>query len=195
MVMLPPIKPPSENPLTIYIEMDDVFLHTFLCDENFGYMASPASKDPEHEIFLPETRQPVLIYMRDHYDEFLKYLKSARSEGVETILYTTGQPFYIDKLLAIIDPDSEVFQHKLYQNACYAFEKEDEDVNFLVKDISRFNNRDIRRSVLIDPKPLNFLLNPENGYPIVPYNAEYANPSGMDKDEYLIAVIEDLKEL
>lgn len=54
MVVLPP--PQKKNCLSIFIEIDDVFLNTFLCDENFGYMANPASKDPEHEFFLADTR-------------------------------------------------------------------------------------------------------------------------------------------
>jgi len=55
--MLPPMHIAAEKkPLTLYMELDDVFLNTFLCDENFGYMANPNAKDPEHEFFLPETR-------------------------------------------------------------------------------------------------------------------------------------------
>lgn len=98
-----------EKPLTLYMEIDDVFLHTFLCDENFGYMANPASKDPEHEFFLQETRQPVLVYLRDMLDEFKQYLKASKKDGVETVLYTTGQKVYTDHLLNIVDPQREVF--------------------------------------------------------------------------------------
>ena len=83
----------------------------------------------------------------------------------------------------------------LYQNACYAFEKPDEDINLLVKDISRFQNRDLKRSVLIDPRPLNFIMTPENGYPVVSYTAEYQSPVASDKDEYLLSLIEELEDL
>lgn len=41
-------------------------------------MANPASKDPEHEILLEAEKQPVLIYIRDHMQDFLKYLKEAK---------------------------------------------------------------------------------------------------------------------
>ena len=47
------------------------------------------AKDPEHEFFITEMRQPVLIYERDHMWDFVKYLKEAKPD-VETILYTTG---------------------------------------------------------------------------------------------------------
>lgn len=85
----------------------------------------------------------------------------------------------------------------MYQDACYVFEKPDEDVLMLVKDIGRFakNGRTLGRSILIDPQPFNFVLNPDNGYPIVPYNAEFANPKEIDRDEYLLTVIEDIETM
>jgi len=94
--------------LTLFIELDDVFLHSFLCDENFGYMANPAAKDPEHEFTIGERNQPVLLYLRDNMDEFLKYLSDSKP-FIETILYTTGDPIYTDRVLGIIDPGRDVF--------------------------------------------------------------------------------------
>jgi TFIIF-interacting CTD phosphatase-like protein len=108
-ISLPPLRTKSSKPLTLYLEIDDVLLHTFLCDENFGYMANPASKDPEFEFFLQETKQPVLVYLRDNMNEFLDYLRTSREDGLETVLYTTGQKVYTDKLLEIVDPKREVF--------------------------------------------------------------------------------------
>lgn len=75
------------------------FLHTFLCDENFGYMANPGAKEPEYEFFMQENRQPVLVYERDCMKEFLDYLKKVKTEGVETIVFTNGQKTYADKLI------------------------------------------------------------------------------------------------
>jgi hypothetical protein len=60
----------------------------------------------------------------------------------------------------------------LYQKACYIFEKKDEDLSMMIKDVSRFRNRDIKKSILLDPKALNFLLTPENGLPCIEYTAE-----------------------
>ena len=51
-------------------------------------MANPASKDPEHEFFLQETRQPVRVYERDHMHDILDYLKQQKNEGhIEPIVY------------------------------------------------------------------------------------------------------------
>ena len=43
-VTIPDQKPAVKDadPLTLFIEIDDVFLHTFLVDENFGHMAKCA---------------------------------------------------------------------------------------------------------------------------------------------------------
>ena len=157
------------------MELDDVLLHTFIYDENFGFMADPAAKDPEYKVHYGKTQIPIHVYLRDHIDEFLTFLKENKDK-VETILYTSGVPAYTNLLLDKIDPKREVFQYCLYQNACYVFEKKDEDIYMMIKDVTRFRNRDLRRTLLLDPKPLNFLLAPENGIPVIEYNAEMDFP-------------------
>jgi len=116
-VFLPPVnslyKETSKiGPLTLYLEIDDVLVNTFICDENTGYIAKPTFKDPEHEFMLNEVRQPILVYERDHMDDLLQYLIDAKSE-IETILFTRAERIYADALLNIIDPDRKVFDHVL----------------------------------------------------------------------------------
>jgi len=74
-VSIPDLKKGEEHKLTLFLELDDILLHSFICDENFGYIANPAAKDPEHEFFIEEINQPCLVYMRDHWEDFMKYLK------------------------------------------------------------------------------------------------------------------------
>jgi TFIIF-interacting CTD phosphatase-like protein len=64
----------------------------------------------------------------------------------------------------------------------------------IIKDISRFKNRDMKRTVLLDPKPVNFILSPDNGVPVMEYNAEIELPSYKD-DPYIGSLIEELKSL
>jgi hypothetical protein len=61
----------------------------------------------------------------------------------------------------------------------------------MIKDVGRFRNRDIKRTVLLDPKPMNFILNPDNGIPIVEYSAEFLMPNGQ-KETYLLGLMEEL---
>lgn len=68
---IPDLPEDDNDKLTLYIELDDVLLHSFICDENFGYLSNPASKEPEFQFFMEEIRQPVLLYMRDYWEEFM----------------------------------------------------------------------------------------------------------------------------
>ena len=126
-------------------------------------------------------------------DEFLRYLIDAKSE-VETIVFTRAERIYVDALLDIIDPNRKIFEHVLTQNACYRLVKDDDDIDHFLKDISRFKNRRMERSVLADTDALNFAMTPENGLPILPYRGENHNDND-EKDEYLKSVITELDEL
>jgi TFIIF-interacting CTD phosphatase-like protein len=191
MVAIPNLPEGQEHKLTMFIELDDVLLHSYICDENFGYIGNPASKDPEHEFFIQEINQPCLVYMRDHWEEFMTYLKD-NEDMIDPIVYTSAQQPYTKHVLNILDPKREVFKTVLYQNACYMFEIKEEEILFNIKDISRFRNRDIRRSVLLDPQPVNFMMAPENAMPVFAYTAEY---EGREKDPHLLNVIEELDEI
>jgi hypothetical protein len=52
----------------------------------------------------------------------------------------------------------------------------------------------MKRAVLLDPNPLNFMLAPENGMPVIPYTAEVDSGKGP-KDDYLLGMLEHIKEL
>lgn len=130
-------------------------------------MADPAPRDPDHKLIFAEPggRQiPIHVYFRDHYMDFLNFLKNNKHR-IEPILYTSGVPEYTNMLLKLIDPNNEIFKTRLFQGACHIFEKKDEDIFQMIKDISRFKNRDPKKTILLDPQPLNFLLSPENGVP------------------------------
>lgn len=162
--------------------------HTFICDENFGYISNPNAKDPEFEFLQIEINQPVLVYMRDHWKEFLEYLKDNK-DWIEPIIYTSALKPYNDNLMKIIDPNKEIFKTHLYQNACYIFELKEEKILYMIKDISRFKNRDIRRSIILDPKPVNYIMTPENSMPVMEYTAEYASGKNDLTDQHLLGLI------
>jgi TFIIF-interacting CTD phosphatase-like protein len=64
-----------------------------------------------------------------------------------------------------------------------------------IKDISQFRNRDIRRSALLDPKPINFMMTPENSIPVFEYSAEYLGLTGGAKDPHLLGIMEELEDI
>ena len=127
--------------------------------------------------------------------EFLDFLLANKPQ-IEPVLFTTGDPVYAERLLKIVDPERKIFEHAFFRNACYLFEHQDEEITVFVKDIARFKTRDIKRSVLLDPKPLSFMMTPENGMPVIPYQAEYdAKTEFNEKDNYLLTLIEEIEKL
>ena len=76
--------------LTVFIEPDDLLFSTFIYDDNFGFMADPAAKDPEFTVEHGERAIPIKIYMRNGWEEFLEFLKNNR-EKIEPVLFTKGQ--------------------------------------------------------------------------------------------------------
>ena len=41
-VTLPDLPNEESDKLTLFMEIDDVLLHSYICDENFGYISNPA---------------------------------------------------------------------------------------------------------------------------------------------------------
>tara|TARA_B110000305_G_C19388034_1_gene613302 strand:- start:119 stop:379 length:261 start_codon:yes stop_codon:yes gene_type:complete len=74
------------------------------------------------------------------------------------------------------------------------FEIKEENILYLIKDVSRFRNRDIRRTVLLDPKPINFMMAPENSIPIFEYTAEYESKEDQT-DMHLLSIMEELDDI
>lgn len=137
--------------------------------------------------------------MRDYWEDFMKFLKE-NEDYFDVVLYTSGLQQYTSHLLKLVDPQQEVFKHTLYQNACYIFEVKEENLLFLIKDISRFKNRNIKRSILLDPKPSNYMMTPENCLPVLEYTAEGIKPQTLgddddNRDPYLLSVIQELDEI
>ena len=133
--------------------------------------------------------------MRDNLDKFLDYLRESKPD-IEPILYTKTQKIYADKILSVIDPAREVFEHVLYQDACYRLEvpPEEGDIDDFIKDISRFKNRDIKRSILADSNRIAFLMTPENSLPVYAYHGDHhIDPN--QKDPYFTNLIDDIEEL
>lgn len=201
---LPKMRPEDEGKKTLFIEMDDLLIHTFIPDENIGYVTNSASKDPEKTLFLEEAKLNILYYERDHLYEFLEYI----DKNFEPILFTSSQKVYADFVTQQFDPENNLFRHKLYQNSCFMLDKKDEDIFEFIKDVNQFIDGDnadsliksssIKRSakncLLLDVKPLNFILNPNNVIPWEEYTADYMYSDKNLKDPFLEMLMDDLEE-
>ena len=116
---LPPMREEDKGKKTLFIEMDDLLIYTFIPDENIGYLSNPATKDPDRTLFIDEAKLNILYYERDYLQDFLEYI----SKNFEPILFTSAQKLYADFIINQFDPTDKVFRHRLYQNSCYVLEK------------------------------------------------------------------------
>lgn len=76
-------------------------------------MSDPASRDPDYKFTMGPRNIPIKVYLRPYMDEFLDFLKENK-EKIEPIIYTSAMPDYTNKVLELIDPKREVFEHVLY---------------------------------------------------------------------------------
>jgi CTD small phosphatase-like protein 2 len=83
------------------------------------------------------------------------------------IAYTASEKCYADKVLDHIDPESKIFQYRLYRNNCVKVEHESKTL--YIKDLRIINNVDLKNLIIIDNSVLSFSFQLENGIPILPY--------------------------
>lgn len=186
-----PLLPPqdetlkSENKLTICVEMDDIFLHVFYPDEFEGYLNQPL-RDHDYYIDFEEYDTFLNVYKRRNTEKFFEFIKN-EAEGV---IFSTGTKEYVDQVMEFIDPDHEIFKHRIYQEGCNFVEHEDEDLQEFVKDLD-WLGRDLKRTVLVDSKPFSFWCNPDNSIPVKPYNGHSLEDNELD---ILLGILKNLDQ-
>jgi TFIIF-interacting CTD phosphatase-like protein len=156
-VSLPEKAAEDSNKLTLFLPMDEILLYTYLPDENMGLYDIPKSKKFDLKIELKDYKTFAFIYFRDHLEEFLNFV----NEKFETILYSTGERKYVDKIIGSLELET-VFRHRLYQENCHLYKNPREDKYEFLKDINLITNRSLKRKVLLETSTLNFVLSPDN---------------------------------
>jgi TFIIF-interacting CTD phosphatase-like protein len=147
----------KKGKISLFIPMDEVFLYSYMPDENLGMIDMPKFKDYDIKIELQEYKTFAFIYLRDYLEEFLTYI----DDKFEPILYTTGEKLYVDKIMNEIDPN-RLFIHRLYQEDCHLYKDDKQNTAEFINDINLFTNRSLKRKLLIDFSSLNFVFSPDN---------------------------------
>jgi TFIIF-interacting CTD phosphatase-like protein len=157
---IPDIDHYKKNKLTLFLPFDDILLYNFIPDDNFGMSEIPKHKDFDFRLELPEYKTFAYVFLRENFNEFMEFI----NENFEPILYSTGEKNYVDKLLNIIDPGN-IFGIKLYQQDCHLYKDTSQNHLEYLKDINMFTNRSLKKKIILDNSPFNYLLSPDNGIP------------------------------
>ncbi|CAL5097520.1 unnamed protein product [Urochloa decumbens] len=147
---LPPL--PSPGKRTLFLDLDETLIHsqTDPPPARFDFTVRPVIGG-----------QAVTFYVakRPGVDAFL----SAAAESFEVVVFTAGLQEYASLVLDRLDPDGELFSHRLYRGAC-----RDAGDGRLVKDLAA-TGRALDRAVIVDDNPNAYALQPENAIPVAPF--------------------------
>ena len=130
--------------------MDETLIHTDETSQSFSVKLK----------FPIDSKQFIEagVQIRPFCVEFLKEL----AKFAEIIIFTASSSSYADVILNYLDPDKKLFSYRLYREHC-TLEK-----GFYIKDL-RVVNRNLSDVVIVDNSAFSFLLQPENGLPIIPF--------------------------
>ena len=148
-VVLPPQTREVFGRLTLVLDVDETLIHsTFVNPED---SRGDLEQNESSFSFDNVDGKRLVVTKRPHLDEFLR----EAAKVFEVIAFTAGTQSYADRLLDVLDPNNEIFAHRLYRQHCYG--KGDS----LVKDL-RILNRSMKRIVLVDNNHTSFLPNMNN---------------------------------
>lgn len=112
------------------------------------------------------------------------------SEHFDIIIFTASTQAYADPIIDHIDPD-RVVQHRLYRESC-SFVKN----QVFVKDL-RVVGRSLSRVVLVDNAPYSYMMQLDNGIPILPYYRGKDDDELLSLENYLMGLkeVEDVRPI
>ena len=142
----------DETKKTIVLDLDETLIHSS--------MEKP--EVPYDFVVRPEIDGQILTFFvikRPGVDDFLKRV----GEKYQIVVFTAGLREYASLVLDKLDPERRVISRSFYRDACSEIDGR------LVKDLG-FVTRDLRRVVIVDDNPNAYALQPENAFPIKPFN-------------------------
>lgn len=101
---------------------------------------------------------------------------------------------YADRVLDLVDEDRSIFPHRLYQDSCSKLEYSKEDLKELVKDLD-WLDRDLKRTLLLDTKPLAFWCNPDNCLPVKPFRGGSLDEKELSEVVNLLRTLKDQEDV
>ena len=116
------------------------------------------------------------LFFRPYLKECVTKLKAL---DCEVVVWTSGQSDYSNKIINFIDPDSELFDMRLFRDQCYISPK-----GLYIKDL-RMINRDLDKCIIVDDHAYSFGFQLDNGVLILPFTGEETDTEMLTLGEYL----------
>ena len=146
------------NKKTLVLDLDETLVHSSMTP-------FPKGSDLTIEINVAGNKYNVYVLKRPFLEEFLKEM----SYLYEILVFTASLAEYAEPLLEILDKN-KIIKYKLNRNHCLFYQ------GTYIKDL-KVINRNIKDLIIIDNNPASYVLNQENGIPILSW---FDNPNDME---------------
>lgn len=149
--------PETTKTKVLIFDIDETMVHSI--DER-----DPKGMKGKIHLLIPDQREPrkmvpVCLNVRPHLMKCLYTLKNK----FQVVAFSASEAMYADTILNFLDPNGEIFEHRLYRHNCV------QSRFGLIKDLRVIKNRSLKDIVIIDNNCLSFSLNLNNGVPILPF--------------------------
>ncbi|XP_036409794.1 CTD small phosphatase-like protein 3 [Megalops cyprinoides] len=142
-----PVKTRSTPAATLVLDLDETLVFSSLSViENAEYTFHTCFQDHKYKVY---------VILRPHVKEFLQRM----SKSFEMFVYTSAKKEYAEKILDMLDPQKNMFRHRLYQEDCFCI------LGHYVKDLGLLE-RDLAKTVVLDNAPHTFPYHLMNVIPI-----------------------------
>ena len=105
-------------------------------------------------------------------------------QHAEIIVFTASHQSYADCIINYLDPNSDLFDKRLYRANCIALPN-----GQYTKDLRIFANRNLSNLVLIDNAALSFYFQILNGIPIIPFYTNRQDRELFELEKYLMGLV------
>lgn len=158
-LQLEPVHLPETTKRKVLIfDIDETMVHSIDESDPKGmkgkiHLLIPGQKDTQSMV-------PVCLNVRPHLMKCLYTLK----DKFQMVAFSASEATYADTILNFLDPNGEIFEHRLYRHNCVLSRYG------LIKDLRVIKNRNLKDMLIIDNSCLSFSLNLNNGVPILPFH-------------------------
>lgn len=111
------------------------------------------------------------------------------SKIYEIVVFTSSEQDYTDAILNHIEKGNKWIHHRLYRKQCRKYEE-----NIYLKDL-RVLGREMKDIIIVDNAPYAFVLQIDNGYPIIPFTNNKDDKELTKLADYLLTDIQNIDDI
>ena len=162
---------------TLILDLDETLVHSAFKPFYF-------QSDIVLQMTFEQKPQTIYVLKRPHVDDFLDKM----SKIFEIVIFTASIPEYANPLLDRLDMKKRI-SYRLFREHCTPSN------SFFIKDLKKVG-RDLKHTIIIDNNPLSYLLNKENGIPILTWHSSKSDNELMKLVPLLeyLAKVDDVRE-